>query len=107
MGGELIGIFLLLVLILCIKSVINDLYAEKQKEIQDIQKAINDNNNAHYPILRQLRQDQMLGRWKYPSCNQPASYERRLREIKAEARKRLAESGVTPNERILDFFFGK
>lgn len=86
MGGELICILMLLALILCVKSAINDSYAEKQKEIQDIQKAINDNNDAHYPILRQLRQDQMLGRWKYPSCNQPASYERQLREIKAEAK---------------------
>ena len=105
--GEIFGALLVAALALCVKLSINDWYAEKQKEIYETQKAVNNNNAAHYPILRQLRQDEMLGRWKSSMYYRPTSYQRYLNEIKSEARKRLVAANVIPNESILDMFFGK
>lgn len=104
--GEIFGALIILALILCVKSVINDSYAEKQKEIQNVQKAVKDNTDAHYPILRKLKQDEMLGRWKPESYYKAASHQTYVNEMKEEARKRLTAAGITPDEYTLYLFFG-
>ena len=103
MGGELIGALILLVLILCVRSAINDSYAEKQREIQKIQQAQKEDYQKQIKIITAFRQEVLLGKWVAPS-HYTVHYKQEREETKNECRKRLRQAGCIPNETYINIF---
>lgn len=99
---EFVGGLLLALLALSIKCSINRYYKEKADELTAIQQAKLENQKAHQPIIHQLQQDVMMGRFQ-PQYN---TWDERAEAIKSECRKRLYAADITPDEWTLYIAFG-
>lgn len=100
---EIIGVLMVVALILCIQSAINESYSEKQKQIQKIQQAQKEDNQKQIKIITAFRQEVLLGKWVAPS-HYTVHYKQEREETKNECRNRLRQAGCIPNENYINIF---